>query len=136
MRVDSSDPDLATIRDRAANRHKSTAIHREVRINATRMTVAEAETRLDDNQVPFGLVRAVEEVIDDPQVVANGLFTEFDHPAAGRVRHHRVPAQFHGTPAVLREPAAPTLGQHSDEVVTETGRGERIDELRMAGVIR
>jgi len=47
-----------------------------------------------------------------------------------------VPARFHGTPAVLREPGAPTLGQHSDEVVTETGRGERIDELRMAGVIR
>ena len=136
LRVDSSDPDLATIRDRAANRHKSMAVHREVRVNATRMTLAEAEARLDDNQVPFGLVRAVEDVTADPQVVANGLFTEFDHPAAGRVRHHRVPARFHGTPAVLREPGAPTLGQHSDEVVTETGRGDRIDELRKAGVIQ
>ncbi len=136
LRVDSSDPDLATIRDRAANRPKSMAVHREVRENAIRMTVAEAEARLDDNQVPFGMVRAVEEVVDDPQVVANGLFTEFDHPAAGRVRHHRVPARFHGSPTSFRESAAPTLGQHSDEVATETGRGDRIDELRAAGVIR
>ena len=77
-----------------------------------------------------------DDAIEDPQVVANGLFTEFNHPAAGRVRHHRVPARFHGTPAVLREPGAPPRGQHSDEVVTETGRGDRIDELRKAGVIR
>jgi len=27
------------------------------------------------------------------------------------------------------------LGQHSDEVVAETGRGDRIEELRAAGVI-
>ena len=72
---------------------------------------------------------------DDPQVVANDLFTTFDHPAAGRIRHHRVPARFHGSPTTFRDPAAPTLGQHSDEVVAETGRGDRIEELRAAGVI-
>ncbi len=133
--ADSSDPDVATVRDRSRNRDKSMAVHREVRENATRIPIDEGSERMDANQVPFGIVRAVHEVPDDPQVVANDLFTTFDHPAAGRVRHHRVPARFHGSPATFRDPAAPTLGQHSDEVVAETGRGDRIEELRAAGVI-
>ena len=135
MGVDSSDPGLATVRDRAANREKAMAVHRAVRQNATRLTVSEAEALLEANQVPFGIVRAVDEIQNDPQVIANGVFSEFDHPAAGRVRHHRPPTRFHGTPTELREPAAPTLGQHSDEILAETGRSDRIDELRAAGVV-
>ena len=81
-------------------------------------------------------MRAVDEVVGDPQVVANDVFSEFDHPAAGRVRHHRPPTRFHGTPCELREPAAPTLGQHSDEIVAQTGRADLIDKLRAAGVIQ
>ena len=135
MGVDSSDPGLATIRDRTSNREKAMAVHRAVRQNATRLTVSEAEALLEANQVPFGIVRAVDEIQNDPQVIANGVFSEFDHPAAGRVRHHRPPTRFHGTPTELREPAAPTLGQHSDEILAETGRSDRIDELRAAGVV-
>jgi len=136
MGVDSSDPDLATIQDRARNRDKAMAVHRAVRQRATGFTVAEAEALLEANQVPFGIVRAVDEVVGDPQVVANEVFSEFDHPAAGRVRHHRPPTRFHGTPCELREPAAPTLGQHSDEIVAQTGRADLIDELRASGIIR
>ena len=135
MGVDSSDPELATVRDRTANREKAMAFHRAVRENATRLTVSEAEALLEANHVPFGIVRAVNEIQNDPQVIANGIFSEFDHPAAGRVRHHRPPTRFHGTPTELREPAAPTLGQHSDEILAETGRADRIDELRTAGVV-
>ena len=136
MGVDSSDPDLATIQDRARNRDKAMAVHRAVRQRATGFTVAEAEALLEANQVPFGIVRAVDEVVGDPQVVANEVFSEFDHPAAGRVRHHRPPTRFHGTPCELREPAAPTLGQHSDEIVAQTGRADLIEELRASGIIR
>ena len=136
MGVDSSDPDLATIRDRSRNREKTMAVHRAVRQRATGFTVTEAEALLETNQVPFGIVRTVDEVMGDPQVVANEVFSEFDHPAAGRVRHHRPPTRFHGTPCELREPAAPTLGQHSDEIVAQTGRADLIEELRASGIIR
>ena len=108
MGVDSSDPDVATVQDRSRNREKSMAVHREVRKNATQISIDEGAERMDANQVPFGIVRAVHEVPDDPQVVANDLFTTFDHPAAGRIRHHRVPARFHGSPTTFRDPAAPT----------------------------
>ena len=136
MSVDSSDPGLATIRDRSTNRDITMAVHRAVREQATELTVAEAEARMDANQVPFGIVRSVSEVPNDPQVVANEIFSEFDHPAAGRVRHHRPPTRFHGTPTELRQLAAPTLGQHSDEIVAQTGRADQIHELRAAGVIQ
>ena len=136
MGVDSSDPDLATVRDRVAHPDKTRSFHLQVRENARQLTTAEAEAHLENNGVPFGIVRLVGEVAHDPQVVANALFSEFDHPAAGRIRHHRSPTRFHGTPAEFREPAAPTLGQHSDEVAAETGRGDRINQLRSAGVIR
>ena len=136
MSVDSSDPGLATIRDRSTNRDITMAVHRAVREQATGLTVAEAEARMDANQVPFGIVRSVSEVPNDPQVVANEIFSEFDHPAAGRVRHHRPPTRFHGTPTELRQLAAPTLGQHSDEIVAQTGRADQIHELRAAGVIQ
>ena len=133
--VDSSDPDLATIRDRARNREKAMAVHRAVRAASPSVTVAEAEAALEANGVPFGIVRAVDEVAADPQVLANAVFEEHDHPVVGRVRQHRPPARFHGTPAALRERSAPTLGQHTDEVVAETGRGDRLADLRAAGVI-
>lgn len=134
--VDSSDPDLATVKDRARNRSKTMAIHRQVRENATSMSVAEGVARLEENQVPFGMVRSVDEIIDDPQVVFNNLLSEFNHPAAGRVRHHRVPTHFGGTPAAFAEPAAPTLGQHTDEVIAETGRADRLTALRETGVVQ
>ncbi len=133
--VDSSDPDLARLPDRMRNREKFRTVIRQVRSRATGYTVAEAEEALTANSVPYGVIRSVDEVPHDPQVVANGLFVEHDHPVVGRVRQHRVPARFHGTPAEMREPSAPTLGQHTDEVVAETGRADDVDRLRSAGVI-
>jgi formyl-CoA transferase len=114
---------------------KTRAIHKAVREASPTTTVAEAEVALEANGVPFGIVRDIHEVADDPQVVVNELFEEHVHPTAGRVRQHRPPTRFHGTPTELRERSAPTLGQHTDEVVAETGRSDRLDELRSAGVI-
>ena len=133
--IDTSDPDLATIRDRVRHPDKTLAIHKAVREASPTTTVAEAEVALEANGVPFGIVRDIHEVADDPQVVVNELFEEHVHPTAGRVRQHRPPTRFHGTPTELRERSAPTLGQHTDEVVAETGRSDRLDELRSAGVI-
>ena len=133
--VDTSDPDLATLHDRVRHPEKARAVHRAVREASPTTTIAEAEVALAARGVPFGIVRAVDEVVTDPQVLANELFEEHTHPAAGRIRQHRPPTRFHGTPAGLRERSAPTIGQHTDEVVAGTGRGDRLDELRSAGVI-
>jgi len=133
--VDSSDPDLERLSDRLKNLPKTKAIRQKIQENATSFTVDEATIALESKQIPFGVIRDVEEVADDPQVIANQTFVEHQHPTAGRVMQPRPPARFHGTPTELREPSAPNLGQHTDEVVIEAGCGDEINELRAAGII-
>jgi crotonobetainyl-CoA:carnitine CoA-transferase CaiB-like acyl-CoA transferase len=62
------------------------------------------------------------------------MFEEFDHPVAGRVRQPRHPAQFLGTPATLQT-VSPMLGEHTDEILVELGRGEDVEHLRAEGVV-
>jgi crotonobetainyl-CoA:carnitine CoA-transferase CaiB-like acyl-CoA transferase len=46
--------------------------------------------------------------------------------------HH--PIRFPSTPAQMRADA-PTLGQHTDELLAELGLGDRIVDLRARGVV-
>jgi crotonobetainyl-CoA:carnitine CoA-transferase CaiB-like acyl-CoA transferase len=101
---------------------------------AAKLTREEFDRRLTAEDVPHGIVRRLEEVHEDPQVVSNETFVEHDHPIAGRLREPRHAALFRGTP--LGDPApAPALGQHSDEILAELGLGERCASLRAEGVV-
>lgn len=95
---------------------------------------AEWLARLEAEEVPCAPVLRREELADHPQIRANGLLVEDEHPTAGRLRQPRPAARFEATPAALRRPA-PTLGQHSDEVLAELGYAPaEIAALREAGV--
>ncbi|MGR8949915.1 MAG: CaiB/BaiF CoA transferase family protein [Gammaproteobacteria bacterium] len=85
--------------------------------------------------VPAGPVNTLDEVLVDPQIVHNESIIEFDHPAGGRMRQAAPAARFNGTPAASAAPA-PTLGQHTEEVLAEIGISpEQRVQLRDAGVI-
>ena len=64
----------------------------------------------------------LEEVMADPQVRAAGGFVEVPDEG-GTTLLPNTPADFHGTPAQPRW-MAPSLGQHSDEVLRELGKSE------------
>ena len=84
-----------------------------------RHTALEWESVFGD-EVPCAAVRTVEDMFDHPQVQAQGLVTEFEHPQVGRYRGFCRPIEFSRTPGP--DPfAAPTLGQHSDAVRQATG---------------
>lgn len=134
--VDSSDPRVATMRDRQRHKEHASKVFRAVHATAAAMTVAEAEQALDRHEVPFGIVLGVEDVAAEAQAVHNQLFTEHDHPVMGRVRQPRPAARFSATPAELRQPSSPTHGQHTDEVLKELGLTDSIDRLRADGVIK
>ena len=134
--VDSSDPRLTTIMDRFANPEVMSNAMRTVRVNATSVPLATARARMDTNGVPYGVVVETADVPFDDQVIHNKTFVEHDHPAMGRIRQTRPPVTFHATPAEIRELSAATLGQHTDEVLTELGHADSIAQWRAEGVIQ
>ena len=89
----------------------------------------------EERGIPAGPVRFIEELFDDPQVVANGLVTEVEHVQEGRVKMVGPLANFRGTtPAPAR--ASPALGQHSAEILEWLGfTPEEVATWRDDGVI-
>ena len=101
-----------------------------------RRTVAEWVSAFDEAGVPAGPVRFVEELIDDPQVVANGLVVEMEHAVAGALRMVGPLMGMSETPLEL-ERASPALGQHTDEILRSLGYSEaEVLDLKARGVTR
>ena len=87
---------------------------------------AEWLERLTAEGVPCAPVLTRGQMIGHPQVVANGIVVETDHPGAGRLRQARAAARFSATPTSVHR-GAPTLGEHTDEVMAELGLREGIE---------
>lgn len=86
--------------------------------------------------VPAAPVQHISDLADDPQVLANDLRVEQDHPVAGRVTSVGPLVEMSETPVRARS-SSPTLGQHNDEILDELGyRADEIEQLRKDGVIR
>ncbi len=60
------------------------------------------------------------EVLEDPQVVANEYFIDFEHPTAGKVKIVGVPIHFSETPGGVQS-MGPQFGEHTHEVLLEAG---------------
>ena len=81
---------------------------------------AEWLERLTAEGVPCAPVLTRSRMIEHPQVVANGVVIETEHPGAGLLRQARPAARFSGTPTSVRR-GAPELGEHTEEILAEIG---------------
>ena len=96
---------------------------------------AEWLTAFDAAEVPCAPIQSRADLLTDPQVAANHLIVESDHPHAGPMRQPRPAARFGATPAELRL-FAPTLGEHTDAILEEAGiAATDRAELRRSGII-
>lgn len=76
--------------------------------------------RMEAAGLPAGPVLDILEMHADPQARARQMIVEVTHPRAGKVETLGHPIKFSETPAAI-DRAAPTLGQHSREVLQEIG---------------
>ncbi len=92
-------------------------------------------TCLNDAGFPAGPVLTIPEMHQDPQVLSRKMVTSVEHPTAGHVDTLGTPVKFHETPTQVKR-AAPLLGQHSREVLTECNYSEQeITQLLASGAV-
>ena len=127
-----TDPLYATQTARVANRERINAIvSGKLALRDTAHWVA----TLNAAGVPSGPVHSVPEVFADPQIQAQNMVLEVDHPGHGLVRLLGFPMKFSQAPNSVRLPA-PELGQHTDDVLTELGfTAEQRQSLRARKIV-
>jgi crotonobetainyl-CoA:carnitine CoA-transferase CaiB-like acyl-CoA transferase len=128
-----SDPRFATNGKRVENRAALTPLLDEI---FTRRTTQEWVAALEGAGVPNGPINNLQQVFEEPQVVARKLRIELDHPTAGRVPLVASPMRFSATPIEYSAPP-PVLGQHTEEVLKDAlGMSDAdIKQLRADGVL-
>jgi crotonobetainyl-CoA:carnitine CoA-transferase CaiB-like acyl-CoA transferase len=117
------------------------ASHRDIIAEAmncwlSKRTNAEAIAALEAARIPAGPVFNLDEVLDDPQVKARGLLQYVDYPGAPKpVPLADTAVRLSATPGGIRH-RAPTLGEHTDEILGEIGfAAEQIQQLRKNEVV-
>ena len=91
--------------------------------------------RLDAAGVPAGPVLDVNQMHEDPHVLAREMVVEVDHSRLGAVKTLGLPVKFSETPGWVAE-AAPVYGQHTREVLAEYEYGdEEIEKLITSGAV-
>ncbi|MDB5482923.1 MAG: L-carnitine dehydratase/bile acid-inducible protein [Caulobacteraceae bacterium] len=79
---------------------------------------ADAAARLQGAGLAAARVQGAHDLTYDPQLMANGYWVELERAVIGRHLVPAAPFSFDGVRPPLRRPA-PTLGQHTDEVLAE-----------------
>ncbi len=103
---------------------------------AANYTTAEALELLAKERIPAGPVYSPQDVLDDPHVQATGMFTPMEYPGA----HGPVPLSM-GAIGMSANPVelyrrAPTIGEHTDEIMSELGFSEtEVEGYRKARII-
>lgn len=65
-------------------------------------------------------VNDYEDLVQDPQVIHNGIIKEIRHPVAGTYKAIGTPIEMSETPPTIRRPA-PLLGEHNEEILLHLG---------------
>ncbi len=130
----SDDPILSDIGQRMANAEYTTRAVKDLYERHRSKHVDDVIAKWEKEDVPCGKALRIGDLPSDPQMQAMESFVETDHPQAGRIIQPRNAPDFEGTP-VATPGIAPTLGQHTDEVLIALGYAEQITELRKGGIV-
>jgi len=85
-----------------------------------RRTSADWLSQFEKAGLPAGPIYNMKEVLENEQTRARNMLTEVPHQTLGNTKTLGAPVKFSHTPAEVRR-GAPVLGQHSREILAETG---------------
>ncbi len=112
-----ADPRFGTLRGRQANLG---AVWEEVGRQVAMRSNAEWLALLDGTDIPHAVLNDLEDLLDDPHLVATGFWQLHAHPSEGRLRLPAPPIDLAAAPAAIRR-LPPRLGEHTGEVLAEYG---------------
>jgi len=125
-------PGFRTNAERVTNRADVVATVGEI---MAQRTTAEWMELLERAGIPAGPINTVEQILDDPHVLAREMVVTLQHPTAGEIKTVGIPAKLSDTPGTVRS-APPLLGQHTDEILAELGYdAAAIADLRERGIV-
>ena len=126
--------DDARFADMASRRENAEACVAELDREFAARTFDEWKTVLARLDAPWAPVQSVAELLDDPQVVANGYIGDVVVDGETAYRLPAVPVQLDGRPPPLRR--APEHGEDTEALLLEAGYGwEQITALKESGDI-
>ena len=111
------DPRYATTSVRESHSQELVALFDEVFRSKSRDTWL---AKLQENGLMFAPVQDLNEVLSDPQALANNYVVDYEHPRLGPIKMPGYPVRFSANTAGTHSPA-PMLGEHTDEVLTALG---------------
>lgn len=109
------DPDYAAASARVPNRFRLAAELEAVLATGSRQHWLD---RLRAAGVPAGAVRTLDEGLGSAEMAGRGTLSRIDHPTLGPVPNMAPPFRLTATP-VVDPVAAPTVGQHTPEILTD-----------------
>jgi crotonobetainyl-CoA:carnitine CoA-transferase CaiB-like acyl-CoA transferase len=105
------------------------------KVFATR-TRSEWLTILRGRGLMFGPIQRTQDVLADPQALANHYVVDFEHPLLGPIKIPGYPVHFSASPARTRS-LGPTLGEHTDLVMRQLGYSDQeMEEFKKEGIIK
>jgi crotonobetainyl-CoA:carnitine CoA-transferase CaiB-like acyl-CoA transferase len=93
-------------------------------------TLAENMAIFEAAEVTANPVYEIDQLLDDPHIAERGVIVEAPDEEAGSVLMHNIIPRLSETPGKLRS-AAPSLGQHTREILTSIG----CDAVRIANLV-
>ena len=126
------DPRFKTNDDRVEHRAECVGLLSELFLTRT---MAEWVEIMEQAGIPCGPINRVDDVINNPQVLARNMIADMPHPNVPEMRVPNSPLKLMGTPSEIRRPP-PLLGQHNEEILLSLGyKAPQIAELERKGVI-
>ena len=128
-----SDPRFA---DDLARGDNSEPIGERMSVWCAARSTAEAVETLNAALIPSAPVYSLQEALDDPHIAEIGAFAELDYPGMPRPAPVAQPSvRLTESPATIRH-RAPTLGEHTEEILGDLGyTGDEIAAFRAERVV-